>query len=439
MNCRFCNKPLKETDEVCPECGLKVQEETVTPQPEQDLETENQKLSDKKRLIAIVCCTVLVIGLAVAVLFGNRTDRPSNIQYKDSYSVNDSLAVMQGDQVVTEFGQEKLTNRLLQVIYWWSLYDFLDYNGSYLSSLGLSLTQPLESQMMLDTGNTWQQYFLSVALENWQRWQALCAMATEAGVEIDPYISQMLTEISSDLEQIALNNGYANTKELLEDELGAGSDLQTYIEYIELSEYAMQYYYELYEKLEIPASEIEAYYEQNKAHFAEENITKDSGKVVNVRHILIRPEGATLDAYNRATATDDQWEACRQKCQDMLDAWIRDGASEDAFAALAVAHSVDTGSAADGGLYTGVEQGDMVKAFDEWCFDASRQSGDSGLVKTEYGYHLMYFAGSKDIWYAHVEDELKAEEIDRQIAQKIAECASQINYQKISLAVVSLY
>ena len=42
MNCRFCNKPLKETDEVCPECGLKVQEEGVTPQPEQDWETENQ-------------------------------------------------------------------------------------------------------------------------------------------------------------------------------------------------------------------------------------------------------------------------------------------------------------------------------------------------------------------------------------------------------------
>ena len=35
----------------------------------------------------------------------------------------------------------------------------------------------------------------------------------------------------------------------------------------------------------------------------------------------------------------------------------------------------------------------MVAAFDAWCFDEARQAGDTGIVETEYGYHVMYFSG----------------------------------------------
>ena len=38
----------------------------------------------------------------------------------------------------------------------------------------------------------------------------------------------------------------------------------------------------------------------------------------------------------------------------------------------------------------------MVKAFNDWCFDESRQPGDTGIVKTSYGYHVMYFVGKSD-------------------------------------------
>ena len=33
----------------------------------------------------------------------------------------------------------------------------------------------------------------------------------------------------------------------------------------------------------------------------------------------------------------------------------------------------------------------MVAEFDAWIFDANRKYGDYGLVKTTYGYHLMFF------------------------------------------------
>ena len=33
----------------------------------------------------------------------------------------------------------------------------------------------------------------------------------------------------------------------------------------------------------------------------------------------------------------------------------------------------------------------MVTEFNDWCFDESRQPGDTGIVETSYGVHVMYF------------------------------------------------
>ena len=45
--------------------------------------------------------------------------------------------------------------------------------------------------------------------------------------------------------------------------------------------------------------------------------------------------------------------------------------------------------------------------FDAWCFDASRQPGDTGIVKTDYGYHIMYFSSTSEhaYWYVRAEDD----------------------------------
>ena len=46
-----------------------------------------------------------------------------------------------------------------------------------------------------------------------------------------------------------------------------------------------------------------------------------------------------------------------------------------------------------GGIYENIQRDQMVKEFEDWCFDEARQPGDSGIVKTKYGYHIMYFVG----------------------------------------------
>lgn len=117
---------------------------------------------------------------------------------------------------------------------------------------------------------------------------------------------------------------------------------------------------------------------------------------VDVRHILIMP--VDVDKFDSsATYTDEQWEACRQEAQALLDQFLAGEKTEEAFGALANEFSDDNnGKVTNGGFYDDVTQGQMVDAFDEWIFDTARVAGDTGLVKTPYGYHVMYFVGRDD-------------------------------------------
>lgn len=117
-------------------------------------------------------------------------------------------------------------------------------------------------------------------------------------------------------------------------------------------------------------------------YFLERN-TQDY-QLVNVRHILISATDSS-DA--------DAMAAAKTEAELVLSEWEAGDATEESFAALANTHSTDPGSNTTGGLYENVYQGQMVDAFNDWCFDESRQVGDTGIVETSYGYHVMYFSG----------------------------------------------
>ena len=123
----------------------------------------------------------------------------------------------------------------------------------------------------------------------------------------------------------------------------------------------------------------------------DENLTE----LVNVRHILIGFEGGTVDETSGTTVyTDEEKAAAKAKAEEILAAYEAGEKTEEAFAALATEKTTDPGSKENGGLYENVYPGQMVSNFNDWCFDAARKTGDTGLVETEYGYHIMYFVGT---------------------------------------------
>ena len=55
----------------------------------------------------------------------------------------------------------------------------------------------------------------------------------------------------------------------------------------------------------------------------------------------------------------------------------------------------------------------MVEAFEDWCFDEARTVGETGIVETDYGYHLMYFEGDGDVaWKAKTTEAKRAEDYE---------------------------
>ncbi len=114
----------------------------------------------------------------------------------------------------------------------------------------------------------------------------------------------------------------------------------------------------------------------------------------NVRHILVT--AANLDLPEGETATEEQLTA---KAQEILAGW--DG-TEEGFAKLAEEYSQDGGSNTNGGLYEDVPKGQMVAPFEDWCYEAGRKAGDTGVVYySGTGAHVMYFVGYGDTQYWH--------------------------------------
>lgn len=122
--------------------------------------------------------------------------------------------------------------------------------------------------------------------------------------------------------------------------------------------------------------------------------------LVNVRHILLQHEGGTTDeSTGTTTYTDEEKAATLAKAEELLATFTAGEATEEAFATLASENSQDTGSITTGGLYEDVYPGQMVSSFNDWCFDASRQPGDTGIVESDYGYHIMYFSSNSETTY----------------------------------------
>ena len=127
----------------------------------------------------------------------------------------------------------------------------------------------------------------------------------------------------------------------------------------------------------------------------DENLTN----LINVRHILVAFEGGTTDETSGSTVySDEEKAAAKAEADEILASFQAGEMTEDAFAALANELS-DDGDGTTGGLYENVYPGQMVSNFDAWCFDAARKAGDTAVIDTEYGYHVMYFVGTSDTTY----------------------------------------
>jgi peptidyl-prolyl cis-trans isomerase D len=174
------------------------------------------------------------------------------------------------------------------------------------------------------------------------------------------------------------------------------------IEYVVLNLAAVQ------KDIVVPEAELKTYFEQNSARLAGLEERRAS-------HILINADKAASAAER---------DAARAKAQALL-AEVQKSPTQ--FAELARKNSQDTGSAAKGGDLDFFGRGAMVKPFEDAAF-ALKKGETSGLVETEFGFHIIRLTDIKQPEQKSFESQrAKLElEVRAQLAQrKFAEAAEQ--------------
>lgn len=398
-----------------------------------------------RKLIALLLALVMVLSLAAC---SKEEETPASsaatdpiettkdltnldeLYWRDSYTVNAEEALAARNTPVAAIGNAELTNGLLQIYYWMDVYTFLNSYGNYLALYGLDYTKPLDEQARSNSDGTWQHYFLDSALQNWRSYQALALAADETNTPLDPALQEALDQLYDDLEQSAEDGGFDSIDAMIQADTGPGCTAEDYYNYTALYYKGYSYFNKMVAAIEVTDDMIEEYFTENTEALKESGITKDSGEVCNVRHILIEVASGK---------TDDDWENCRAEAQKLLDEWLSGEHTEETFAEYAKEHSADGGSSSDGGLYTGLnDETNFVQEFKDWYLAEGRQAGDYGLVKTTYGYHIMYFSGTEAQWISYCRDAITSELTSKIITDTVEKYELIVDYESIALGEADL-
>ncbi len=495
--CKFCQAELAEESTVCPACGkdnAQIEEEAVvetaeettaeTPSEEKPQEAapaeeavsaeeapaaepkEAQKKATPGKIAMAVAAVVVLLAALIALIVAGQKNQPEastetpvettaaaeavpatvpadgnpdDETCKGSYTGTDEEVLAARDQVVAKIGDAELTNGELQVYYWSMVNNYLSSEyGYYMMMYGvMDYTQPLDTQISYeDQTRTWQQYFLKQGLDYWQLCHAMAMEAEKAGFTLSAEDQEYLDSLEENLLKTAESYGMT-LEELLRSNIGPGAGVEEFAGFQEIYARGAGYYNAEVAKFVPTEEELEAFFTEHAEDYDASGVTKDS-KFVDVRHILIGIEGGTTDENGVTTYSDEEWAACEVKAQAILDQWLAGEKTEESFAALANEYSEDAGSNTNGGLYQQVYEGQMVVNFNDWCFDESRQYADTGLVQSDYGYHIMFFVGSELQWKAYAEADWLTEQTNQFTENLVSSYPMEVSYQDILLGYVNM-
>ena len=142
--------------------------------------------------------------------------------------------------------------------------------------------------------------------------------------------------------------------------------------------------------------------------------TQYAPEAADVRHILV--SFADDPSAQQTEPTKEQKEAAKKNADAIYAEWKKGPKTEDSFAALAKTKSKDEGSAQQGGLIAGVtSDANLVKPFLDWTMDSKRKPGDTGIVETEYGYHIMYYSKKDLAWKNTIRTNKASEDFQKEM------------------------
>ncbi len=139
----------------------------------------------------------------------------------------------------------------------------------------------------------------------------------------------------------------------------------------------------------------------------------------NVLHLLVEFEGGTKDSTTGVTTySDAEKEKAHAEALKLLDAYKNGEQTKEAFIELLKKHTDDVdskGNPNNDGLYENITPASSyVQAFKDWAY-ADHKPGDTGIIETEYGYHIMYYVEDGENTYRDllIETDMKNEAYEK--------------------------
>ena len=373
---------------------------------------------------------------------------PGDVTCKGTYSASNVEALSNAHNVVATIGDAQLTNAQLQIYYWMAVNTYRAEDHEIAPDWDANLDEQLCE--LTSTNTSWQQYFLQSALNTWHTYQAAVTLSENTTFEteeaykiiekkhkeniseetayldvlygynakyaIDPQHQIYLDQLEDKLETLAAEAGYASLSDLVKEMAGMGTTPEYLFNYATLANKGYMFLSTLSYHVETSKSEITAYYDAHAEEYASAGITADSGKSVTIRHILVSGTG----------------DSSRSTAQSYLTKWKK-YANESYFGELAYQVSDDTATRKSGGLYYNLYEGQLTGELNDWCFDSARVPGDCAVVKSDAGYHVVYFRSSTDRWYAEAEKDLINQMLCDTLAGAMETYPMTVDYKSIFL------
>lgn len=467
-------EPVKETEHTA-EAENTLEEKAEKAAPAAD--NQPQPPINGKKLAMIICAVILVVAVTVALIWAvtrpsdQETDPTDVVSTGETTQETQDGTAPQADATAPTLGEptpeqieenpilgrktytaedtglleksaitmENMTvsNREFSIWYWQTFYDLSNSLGYYAAMYGLDPNAPLDQQPcpMSDVPMTWEQFLLEQTILNWKSYAALTAEAEKAGMTLTEEEQKTLDTMEESLSSTAQQYGFASAEEMLRNDFGSTVTLDDYKAFIRTMMMGNHYYTHMQEKLMPSQEDVKKYYEENAEDLNQQGILQDGKPYsVSVRHILVSPEGDP--AGEEGAYSKEQMDAARAEAQELLDAWKAGEATEESFAALATEKTDDPGSASNGGLYEDFTMGKMVKPFEDWSFDTARKQGDTELVETDFGIHVMYFVSASETenWYQKTQTQLLNELLQDGMEELTDKYQCDVNYQDLHLA-----
>lgn len=133
---------------------------------------------------------------------------------------------------------------------------------------------------------------------------------------------------------------------------------------------------------------------------------RNEGRAFTTRHILIMVDPEAEDK-EKADAE------AKAEAERILGEYKAGEQTAERFGELANLYTQDPGNQGqNGGLYADITPGSFMKEYEEWSLDPARKEGDVDIVKTDAGYHIIYFDHlGGEVWADKIAQETRVNKV----------------------------